>query len=393
MQSTARIATRTAHHIHALIDAAILAIALAGCAVTAPMAPVQIPSSHGQLKLCTSAPAPPPANLASNPNYRAFSVDVIDSAGAPTIGLTQSDFVATENDRQLPIAYFRADQHRPPVSIAILVDKSASMVTKLPVVRAGIDALTPQLDACDEVMLYAFGEMPELVQDFTTDHALVAERLKLISAAGKTPFYDGVQHGTALLDKSHYTDRVAVIFTDDLPTLLAPSSLDNASVTATRKDIVSLAVNSQRRFFVVGVGDPHASKSDLAVLVGPFVIGGSPPDGVDAPDLKTFATDLEGGFFLITSQPDKNAPKVTAPPITPTSNTYRPAPAQSFPPLAADPVELHQFAASLASQIDTHYTLGFISSGQQSSPPGHIMIRSTRPTTRTTINQITPPHP
>jgi hypothetical protein len=394
--------------IHPLIGAGILSIALAGCS-TAPApapAPIAVPTRSGALKLCTGSPASPPNNLASNPKYLEFSVDVIDSTGAPTIGLTQSDFVATEDSgvfateqsgvvaredaRPIPIAYFRAEQSRPPVSIAILVDKSASMVTKLPVVSSSVDALMPKLDACDEVMLYAFGEMPELVQDFTTDHALVAERLKLVGAGGKTPFFDGVQQGTALLDKSHYPDRAAIIFTDDLPTLDESSSLDNASQTATRKDIVSLAVNSQRRFFVVGVGDPHASKNGLAVAIGPFIIGGNPPDGVDAQDLKTFAADLEGGFYLVTSVPDNNAPKVSVPP-PPAANGYPPAQAQHYSPMAADPAELQQFATSLSSQIDTHYTLGFISSRPPSSPPSHIAIKTTRPTTRTTFHQIVPP--
>jgi len=103
--------------IGAHIGAVLLAIALAGCVIGAPMAPVQTPSSHGQLNLCTGAPAVPPNNVASNPNYVEFAVDVIDSAGAPTTGLTQPDFVVTENDRPTPIAYFRAEQGRPPVSI------------------------------------------------------------------------------------------------------------------------------------------------------------------------------------------------------------------------------------------------------------------------------------
>ena len=371
--------------IHPIVNIAILSIALAGCVVTTPMAPVQIPSSHGVLKLCTGAPDPPPPNLASNPKYLEFSVDVIDSTGAPTIGLTQPDFVVTENDRPLPIAYFRPDPRRPPVSIAILVDKSASMVTKMPVVSSSVDELMPKLGACDEVMLYAFGMRPILVQDFTTDHALVGERLKFIGAGGQTPFYDGVQQGTALLDKSHYPDRVAIIFTDDVTSPLASSSLDNASKTATRNDIVSSAVNSQTRYFVVGVGKPGESGYGLAIAIGPWAFG-PPTNGVGAEDLKTFATDLKGGFFLITSEPDENAPKVKARPID--SNGVA---SPKYAPLAADPAELQQFATSLSSQIDTHYTIGFISLGPPSSPPSHIAIKTTRPTTRTTFHQIVPP--
>jgi VWFA-related protein len=368
--------------IYAHIGAVLSATALAGCVIGAPMAPVQIPSSHGQLNLCTGAPALPPNNLASNPKYVEFSVDVIDSTGAPTIGLTQSDFVATENDRPVPIAYFRAEQDRPPVAIGILVDKSGSMVTKLPVVSASVDALLPKLDACDEVMLYAFGMDPILVQHFTTDHALVGERLKLIGAWGGTPFYDGVRQGIARLDASHYSDRVAIIFTDDAPEFGSPS-LDNASTTATRQDIVSSALNSQSRIFVVGVGKPDATQFPIGIGIGPWAVG-SAPNGVSAAGLKTFATDLEGEFFLIAAEPDENAPKVKTQP----RDTGGFAATPSYAPLAADPGEIEQFATSVASQIDRHYTIGLISSGQVASATNHITIKSSRPNARTTFHQI-----
>ena len=76
------------------------------------MAPDEVPiSSHeGRLNLCSQGPTPPPGNFASNPNYLEFSVDVIDSTGTPASGLTQSDFVVTENDRPIPVAYFRVEE-------------------------------------------------------------------------------------------------------------------------------------------------------------------------------------------------------------------------------------------------------------------------------------------
>ena len=260
------------------------------------MAPVQLPSSRAQLKLCNVAPAFPPNNLASNPNYREFSVDAIDPTGAPIGNLTQSDFVATEDGRSIPITYFHMEQGRPPVSVGILVDKSASMVTKLPMVSASVDALLSKLDRCDEVFLFAFGIDPILVEDFTTDHLLVSERLKFVGAGGQTPFYDGVQQGIMRLDTSHYPDRVLIIYTDDL------TSLDNASKRASRADIVSAAVNSRGRFFVIGVGKPDATNFPVALSVGPWTLGAA-PNGVNADGLKGLATDLGGRFFLSPGSP------------------------------------------------------------------------------------------
>jgi VWFA-related protein len=356
-------------------------MALAGCIPTPPMAPVQMPARLGQLKLCTGAPAVPPRNLGSNPNYIEYSVDVIDSTGASTTGLTQSDFVATENDRPIPIAYFHAEQGRRPVSIGILVDKSASMVTKLPVVSSSVEALSSKLDPCDEVFLFAFGMDPILVEDFTTDHALISQRMSLVGASGQTPFYDGVQQGVARLDASHYPDRVIVIFTDDL------SSLDNASKRAKRDDVVSSAPSSQNRYFVVGVGKPDATQYPISIGVYSLTFGAA-PNGVGVKDLGTLATDLGGKFFLIAGEPDKNAPKVST--RERNVSLYSPAP-REYAPLGADPGEVQQFAKSFAAEIDRHYTIGVISSGQPSSGANRITIKASRPSSRTTFHQITLP--
>ena len=357
--------------------AALFAIALAGCAPA--MAPVQLPSSRAQLKLCNVAPAFPPNNLASNPNYREFSVDAIDPTGAPIGNLTQSDFVATEDGRSIPITYFHMEQGRPPVSVGILVDKSASMVTKLPMVSASVDALLSKLDRCDEVFLFAFGIDPILVEDFTTDHLLVSERLKFVGAGGQTPFYDGVQQGIMRLDTSHYPDRVLIIYTDDL------TSLDNASKRASRADIVSAAVNSRGRFFVIGVGKPDATNFPVALSVGPWTLGAA-PNGVNADGLKGLATDLGGQFFLIAGEPDDTAQKVAV--RQRNSSVYSASPPR-YSPLSADPGRVEQLASSVAAQIDRHYTIGITQSGKPAASAGQIIINmANRPSVRTVVRPI-----
>jgi VWA domain-containing protein len=362
--------------IRPLVATALLAIALSGCAST-EMAPVAMPSRPAQLKLCTQSPIAPPHDLASNSNFVEFSVDVVDSTGAETRGLAQSDFVAMEGDRPIPIAYFREEQGRPPVSIGILVDKSGSMVTKLPMVHSSLDALLSKVDPCDEVFLFAFGMDPILVEDFTTDHALVSQRMSLVGAGDQTPFYDGVQQGIALLNASHYRDRVIIIFTDDL------GSLDNASKRAKRDDLVSSALNSHDRYFVVGVGKPDATAHPITVGIGPWAFGPA-PNGVGAEDLGKLATELGAEFFLITGEPDANAPKVSA-----RNRNASVASPPEYPPLAADPGELQRFATSFASEIDRHYTIGVIASGAPASVMDHISIKVPgRASARVTTHQI-----
>jgi hypothetical protein len=99
-----------------------------------------------------------------------------------------------------------------------------------------------------------------------------------------------------------------------------------------------------------------------------------------------------GEFFLISAEPDKNAQKVS------TRDRGVSAALTVFPPeyypLAADPGEIQQFATSVATQVDRHYTIGVISSGPASSGAHRVTIKlANRPSARTTFHQINPARP
>ncbi|MDO8431881.1 MAG: VWA domain-containing protein [Candidatus Binatus sp.] len=340
----------------------ILAIALAGCAQT--MEPVAMPLVQGPLNLCSSNPEPPPKDLASNPNYAEYSVEVIDPAGAPTNGLKESDFVVIEKGATVPIAFFREDHTRPPASIGILVDKSGSMVSKLPIVKSAVAELLKKIDSCDEVFLYAFGIDPVLVQDFTTDHDIVSARLNAVNAWGRTPLYDGVKLGIERLKGGHYPDKVLIVLTDDIPaSWLESTGLDNASKNVTQEGLVSSALNSHSRIYVVGVGNPAASH--VPIIIGPWDIGHS-QEAIDTDSLKNFATNIGAVVFFILSPADKSAPKVSLEQRQPLGLFINPL---KFSPLAIDANQIDQVATSIASQIDDHYTIGVITSAKSAPAP------------------------
>ena len=368
---------------------AMLAIALAGCAPA--MEPVAMPLVQGQVKLCSSTPEPPPKDLATNPDYVEYSVEVIDPSGAATVGLKQSDFVVANGGAPEPIAFFREDRTRPPASIGIMVDKSASMVGKLPIVKAAVAQLMKKIDPCDEVFLYAFGIDPILVQDFTTDHQLVSARLNQISAWGQTPLYDGVKMGIERLKTAHYPDKVLMIFTDDLPSgWFGSTGLDNASKNVKQDDLMSSALNSESRIYIVGVGNPNGATNVIALLAG------KSQEAIDPENLKKFASAIDAETVFIFSSADENAPKVAISTHHAPGPLFFNPPMPKFSPLRIDPNQIEQVASSIASQIDDHYTIGIVaatkSPGAASTPTEMTIKIANRPAAvvRTHHVQLTP---
>ncbi len=321
-----------------------------------------MPLAQGSVNLCSSTPEPPPKDLASKPGYVQYSVEVIDPSGAPTNGLKQSDFVAVEDGVPIPIAFFREDRSRPPASIGILVNKSGTMVSKLPIVKSAVAELLKKIDPCDEVYLYAFGTEPILVQDFTTQHDLISARFNAVDARGWAKIYDSLKPGLELLKGGHFPDKILIIFTDGGPkSWLNSGNTENDDQKTKRADLVSAALNTKSRIFVVGVGNPDASRVPVTISIGTWSAG-SVLEGIDVEGLRKLADSIEADPILILSSEDKDAAKVSIKPRARKMEWFFGSPGTPyFRPLAVDPNRIDQVAASIASQIDDHYTIGVIS--------------------------------
>src|ERR1700722_20646427 len=143
----------------------------------------------------------PPADVADKPGYRQFDVSVTNSIGWPVSGLTQQDFVLYAGSQTLPIAYFREHKNDEPVAIALVVDTSGSMASKLSIVRQSLGEFVKNLNRCDEVSLFAFNSQVFLLQPFSTDHETTPERIEFLYASGKSALYDATNAALQRLER------------------------------------------------------------------------------------------------------------------------------------------------------------------------------------------------
>ncbi|HWJ40582.1 MAG TPA: VWA domain-containing protein [Candidatus Limnocylindrales bacterium] len=272
--------------------AAATALTVAGCAGSRPAAaPPQIAQADAKPSpvtgLCKS-PDAPPADVAHEPGYQQFNVSVTDSSGRPIPGLTQQDFALYAGSQTFPVAYFREDKNDEPIAIALVVDVSGSMTPKLPIVRQSLGDLVINLNRCDEVILYAFNTRTHLLMPFSTDHQMTASKMEQFRAYGQTALFDATNTALQNLEGADYPNRTIILITD---------GLDNSS-SATEKEVAAQATKDGVPIYAVGIGDRNAlGNPDLSL--GPFLLGGSDEDRVDAESLKDLSAAAGGRSFIV----------------------------------------------------------------------------------------------
>lgn len=101
-----------------------------------------------------------------------------------------------------------------PISIALLIDASASMAYSMPdVTKAAHSFIERTLKQGDRCAVYAIRDVPRVLQPLTDDHESIGKALNQMVAAGETALYDGID--TAIRDlKNEKYRRAIVVLTD-----------------------------------------------------------------------------------------------------------------------------------------------------------------------------------
>ncbi len=137
-----------------------------------------------------------------NTDLVVFDAQVIDKKTRKVFGgLRREDFEIYEENVRQPIVYFSQDQL--PLSVLLLLDISRSVTPIIEQVGAGANEALQRLKPEDEVAVMAFADNPKLIQSFTKDRRVAAEK---ISEAGTSD----LGHGTYLNEALHAAEQAMV---------------------------------------------------------------------------------------------------------------------------------------------------------------------------------------
>lgn len=140
-------------------------------------------------------------------------VSVVDRDGHTRTDIDRSQFRIMDEKAEGKIIEFGKafDQ---PISIALLVDASASMTYSMKnAAKAANDFLEKALKNGDRCSITAIHDVPRRKQPLTDDHAAIAQALNAITPAGRTALYDAV--ASAIRELREEKNRRAIVVLSD----------------------------------------------------------------------------------------------------------------------------------------------------------------------------------
>jgi VWFA-related protein len=152
-------------------------------------------------------------------------VSVKDSKGKAVKSLTMADFRVFEDGRQQDLRIFEPVSTG--ITLALLIDTTASVAADLPHVKNAIGRLLSTLQPDDSVGLFTFATSLTSLSDFTTDRKKTLGAVLQTRASGNTALFDSLAQLSRSVSKIS-GKKAILLFTD---------GDDNASVLSMEKSL------------------------------------------------------------------------------------------------------------------------------------------------------------
>ncbi len=171
---------------------------------------------------------------------------VTDDGGRFVAGLRKEDFRVFDDNAPMEITHF--SNERVPVSLGIVLDTSGSMTPdKMSSARGAIERFIGMLGEEDEMFLYRFANVPELVQGWTKDRRQMDRALGTIFAGGGTAMYDAIADAIPLAQSGQNRKKAIVVISDGNDTS-SSTSVTEVRELIRQSEVMVYAIGVDGRF-------------------------------------------------------------------------------------------------------------------------------------------------
>jgi Ca-activated chloride channel homolog len=119
-----------------------------------------------------------------------LNLSVVDGRNNFVTDLVQKDFAVFEDGIRQELSLFTHENL--PISLAVLIDTSASMEEKLPVARAAAVKFVKTLRPQDSAMVMSFNDRSTVLQDYTNDVDALEGAVNRTQASGPTALHNSL---------------------------------------------------------------------------------------------------------------------------------------------------------------------------------------------------------
>lgn len=139
---------------------------------------------------------------------------VTDGDGRFVSGLRKEDFAVYEDGEPRIVSHF--SNERVPVSLGIALDASGSMTPdKMSAARSAIDRfIYDLLGKDDELFFLRFANVPDIVQEWTTDRRAISRAVARVTPAGGTSMYDAVADALPMASIGSHSKKALLLISD-----------------------------------------------------------------------------------------------------------------------------------------------------------------------------------
>jgi Ca-activated chloride channel family protein len=191
---------------------------------------------------------------------------VRDKKGKFVPNLTLRDFEILDAGETRPIVDLQSDVA--PVSVALLLDVSGSMESRLPAAREAAKHLLSWLEPRDEAAVFVFDTELREVRGFTEGVQSIPQSLSSITPFGATSLHDAIAQTAERVGKREGRRRGVIVLTDGQDTW--------SKLTAPEVSAIASAIETP--VYVVGVvpsidnpsADTFAVGAERSVFTGPL---------------------------------------------------------------------------------------------------------------------------
>lgn len=197
--------------------------------------------------------AVPPAQPAERqaPSFRSgidlvsLSVTVTDGSGRYVTDLGEGDFTVYEDGVRQDLGFFSRTSSS--MSVALLIDSSASMESRMRIARAAALGFVESLRPQDQVQVVDFDSRVAVVAPFTTSRQEIDAAVRSIDAGGSTSLYTAIYVALRELKKTEARSveeqrRQAIIILSDGEDTSSLVAYDTVLDLAKRSDTVIYAI-------------------------------------------------------------------------------------------------------------------------------------------------------
>ena len=205
-----------------------------------------------------TAPASPPVVRApqrrsADQIYRAgvemvsLNVTVLDQQSHYLTDLDAADFIVYEDGVKQEVSYF--NRTTLPIALSLLIDTSASMESRMGITQEAAIGFAKKLRPQDLAQVVDFDTRVEVLQDFTSDAALIESAIRSTQAGGSTSMHNALYISLKELAKIKATSdddvrrRAVVLLSDG----------EDTSSLVSFEEVLDLAKRSATTIYTIGL--------------------------------------------------------------------------------------------------------------------------------------------